>query len=54
MVDSTLGFDFKWDQEIVTTTGATKFSFNDDATVTITIKEDESIQARRAKEVQSG
>ena len=41
MVNSTLGFDFKWDQEIVTTTGATKFSFNDDATVTITIKEEE-------------
>lgn len=40
MVNSTLGFDFKWDQEIVTTTGATKFSFNDDATVTITIKEE--------------
>lgn len=41
MVNSTLGFDFKWDQEIVTTTGATKFSFNDDATVTITINEEE-------------
>ena len=41
MVNSTLGFDFKWNQEIVTTTGATKFSFNDDATVTITIKEEE-------------
>lgn len=41
MVNSTPGFDFKWDQEIVTTTGATKFSFNDDATVTITIKEEE-------------
>ena len=41
MVNSTLGFDFKWDQEIVKTTGATKFSFNDNATVTITIKEEE-------------
>lgn len=41
MVNSTLGFDFKWDQEIVKTTGATKFSFNNNATVTITIKEEE-------------
>lgn len=41
MVNSTLGFDFKWDQEFVTIQGENKFSFNDDATVKITIKEDE-------------
>ena len=41
MVNRTLAYDFKWNKEIVTTTGATKFSFNDDATVTITIKEEE-------------
>lgn len=48
-VDSTLGFDFKWNQEIVTTNGENKFSFNDDATVTITIKEDESTKPGEQK-----
>lgn len=48
-VDSTLGFDFKWNQEIVTTNGENKFSFNDDATVKITIKEDESTKPGEQK-----